>query len=544
MKSLLDELQELARLVSRIPDLLVKAGSPGSGWFFNHKDKVISLDGGRLLTESRDYNRGLVLHELLHANLTRMHRHATGDCYNQPDIRMATNAFEDARIETYLLERYPGARSWVETYNAKLLRNTVQDLAEVPWDRLPPLSAFVASLMTRWWHGDKAVVPEKVAPFVEKAWPFFERMSKTFPEAIPSRELTLSAYARSSCRSLYLIDDLSNPPDLFEMAVRITQAQAWAIMEEGLMPIVRQLASEEHRYKRPHGIHPLFQRWSEDRTCSERLPGPLVSLRVCGSGPAPLWKSDVANYLDRSSEHSHAIQALVDAVNEAFPPVAMRNWSRPRRSGSRLHLRSVQQAEADPRRLTEIWEKRLPPTLPKPFITVLVDRSGSMKGTSMKLTAAGCVMLSEVSRQADLPLSLFTFCDRCDCLVSWDQKMDDVIRGRIGGLAWAAAGGTEMAKALSEVQIHLEKAPFPQRLLVVLSDGEDEPDQVKRIVQSIEASGVIVLGLGLGPRTDGLRECFRNACTGLKPEDIPHAFSAVLRRALKLGNKRVVQCAG
>ena len=109
--TILAELEQLARLASRMPDLVVKAGPPGSGYSFNYVRREISMDGARLVSESRNFLRGLLLHEVAHAILTRLHHHATTAYCRQIDIRLALNAVEDARIESWLQVRFPGARA-------------------------------------------------------------------------------------------------------------------------------------------------------------------------------------------------------------------------------------------------------------------------------------------------------------------------------------------------------------------------------------------------------------------------------------------------
>ena len=57
------ELEQLARLTAGRPDLSMVVGGSGSGWHFNWMTGVVSIDGEKVIEESPDYNRGLVLHE-------------------------------------------------------------------------------------------------------------------------------------------------------------------------------------------------------------------------------------------------------------------------------------------------------------------------------------------------------------------------------------------------------------------------------------------------------------------------------------------------
>lgn len=151
----------------------------------------------------------------------------------------------------------------------------------------------------------------------------------------------------------------------------------------------------------------------------------------------------------------------------------------------------------------------------------------------MRSAAAGAVLLAEASCRADLPFSLFVFADRCIQLLAPGTDIDEA-KGSIGGLVNAASGGTNTADALEQVAKHLEESPALHRMVVVLGDGEDNPRSVRPVVQQLERSGAIVVALGVGPSTGGMKACFKRARTGLSAKAIPAALAASLRASLRL----------
>jgi len=542
-EEILDELQKLARLVSRMPDLEVVAGRGGSGFSFNHVRRVISMDEARLHAESRNFLRGLVLHELAHAVLTRVHRHATSAFSRR--IFFALNALEDTRIENWLLERFPGSRPWIEEYNGKFLRNTVPEMQEMLDLRsnLPPLHELIASLMARWWHGQGNIsIPDRCVPLLEQVWPSFQQHAQTHPESLPSDEVQ-ERYDRSEVRQLYVLDDRDSPPDEFEKSVRLAQADAWKNIEENLLPVFRKLVPPEHRSPMSSKIA-MFVQWSGALHTEAHHPGRHVHTisqqvfdeifgKSCSAKKAPPWVESVSAYDLLVEEQADVIEALIDAIEDAFPPERSRNWIGPRQSGTRLKLKSIPQAEADPRRAGEIWDKKSSLLRPKPHVVVLIDRSGSMTGERIKAATAGAVLLAEASRRADLPLSLFAFNNTCDALIEPEDSLEEK-KGRIGGLVDAASGGTDMAQALKHVAKHLEESYAAHRMLVVLGDGEDDSAQIGPILKSLKASGVCVLALGVG-ESDGMKNLFNRAQVGLNAAAIPAAFGKALRYALRMG---------
>ncbi|MFM8419510.1 MAG: VWA domain-containing protein [Verrucomicrobiota bacterium] len=538
----LEELEGLARIVSRMPDLVVREGKAGSGWSFNHRQRIILMDAARLRSESRNFNRGLVLHELAHAVLTRLHFHRRGDYLLRSDIHMAVGALEDARIESWLMSRFPGARPWITEYNNKLLRNTVDDMAKLPWTQLPPLESFVAAIMARWWHGpDRIRLPHAVVPLVEEAWPHVEAICKAIPGSLPCRAIP-DEYRKSLVAGLYALQDAAFEPDPAEMEIRLRQGEMWDIFMAGILPILQRLAPPGRREPRRlrHLLEALCQRWSR-RSCpkGDMAATPLGTFRPGSPGnpskpsrePVP-WQPDPVAYAKAVHAQRPAIERLGRVVQSVFPPERNRSWVGPRASGLRLRMRSVHQAEADPRRQSLLWERPSPPTRPRPHLAVLVDRSGSMEGARMTAAFAGCALLAEVCAGARIPFSLLTFSDACELVVTPEDALDEEVQARIGGLHRAADGGTCMATALQRAWEHLGESPCRERVLVVLGDGRDPSDEVRPVAARMTADGIHLVALGVGPDTHDMARCIDHARTGLEPKAIPGAFAAVLEQVV------------
>jgi len=115
--SFLEELEQLARLTAGRSELRLMAGQPGSGWSWNWRTHTISIDGGRLESNTADFTRGLVLHESAHAAITRLSEIAPQSILKVWRLFSLLNLLEDCRIETWMQNRFPGCVAWVREYN-------------------------------------------------------------------------------------------------------------------------------------------------------------------------------------------------------------------------------------------------------------------------------------------------------------------------------------------------------------------------------------------------------------------------------------------
>lgn len=183
---LLEELRQTACLLARRSDIVVVEEFEERGWSFNSATGVISMDANRLRTESGDFNRGLLMHEGAHAAITRLRRLLKGTYLARAEVFSVINAVEDCRIEAFLLERFPGCRPWIETYNNKLIRSRFQGSEYRSPSGIPPILGLPWMIVSSWWHGRDAV------DLPPSGWPFGTKFGQR------SRRLSVSFHADSS----------------------------------------------------------------------------------------------------------------------------------------------------------------------------------------------------------------------------------------------------------------------------------------------------------------------------------------------------------
>lgn len=201
----LNELEQLARLTAGRPGLRLVVGEPGSGWSLNWRTHTISIDGGRLESETADFTRGLVLHESAHAAITRLSEMVPQSILNDWRLHALLNLLEDCRIETWMQIRFPGCAAWVREYNDCLFRPLLMDKKSVP-----AAPQFLKGIASRWWFRKEAEpMDDEVRRALDAVWPAFEEMlralpprpvrSETSPESTPRTRLP-SAMPRVTTR--------------------------------------------------------------------------------------------------------------------------------------------------------------------------------------------------------------------------------------------------------------------------------------------------------------------------------------------------------
>lgn len=548
---LLEELRQLACLLAGRGDIEVVEGEADSGWSFNHVTETISMDPRRLRTESPDFNRGLVLHEGAHAAITRLHWFARDPFFRRQDVFSVLNAVEDCRIETWLMERFPGSRPWIRGYNDKLLR---ADCAAQAVGEMPPLFSLGWVIVTTWWHGRDALqLPAELAGLRDEVWPAVEAICRAIPCGKTSAQAIEQRYSKEAVGGTFWTADAMDSPGPWEQEVRLCQADMWEQFKAVITPVLRRIAPPLRPAKLPPHLQPLFERWLRQahwgppaqrtgpsrNSLSQRLRHRFIpSTGGGGEDDAnPAWSPDLAAYERMRRGHAGVIERVGDELLRRLQPATRRSWAGPFTTGARLCLRSAVRAESNPRLGEHVWERHHACSRPDPLFVLLVDRSGSMAGERLQATAEAATLLAEVCARCGLALSIFTFSNGCTPLIGWTDPLDDRTRGLLGGLREAGQGGTELAAALKVVREHLAQAGFTDRFLVILSDGRpDSPEATGRTLRQLTDEGVSIIGLGVGDDTAELAKVVPGARTGLTPAQIPGAFLQLLSR---VGRHRV-----
>ncbi len=244
-------------------------------------------------------------------------------------------------------------------------------------------------------------------------------------------------------------------------------------------------------------------------------------------------KEKMTEYDKAYEEVADVINSLYNRLKRFFLPKRHPKWKSGFPSGSRIDLQKIMQAEADPRYLEKIWQRK---TIPNKFdyrFSILVDLSGSMMGEKIEETFKALVALAEVLDKLGIQYEIIGFQDDIIPYKNFEDKLNKQIRDRIAvakkepynqGIHNKAAYNSD-GYVLFQTYERLKQNLGKDNFLIVLSDGVPEPDpahsgeewDLKRIVKNIEEEGLVkLIGIGLGFGTEHVNDYYPNSFANIK----------------------------
>ncbi len=578
VQSRIDELSELVRLISMRPELRFTIGSAHSPWSFNFHNHTVSAPINDLLEESADYCRGLTLHEAAHATVTRIFDLLNPKIAQRREYHALFNVIEDCRIETWILERTPGARPWMTEYNDKLFTPILS--GPLPHTLT---GQYLAAILSHWWFNQ---YPEQLQPEViealEESRPSINRaIAAQPPSSIISSNIYSEIYQKHrSLTVIYLQSDRIAPPHEFECAVRLRQLQMIIEINKEVFPIYSRLIETDQKQQGKQvleadltqlleglrgdhlststGHQSSSERDRDDRenqsdkeSEAQRLNDelnaehspekrrPLDEARPIEEMKREMQRALAIDPTDRYLRTWRQLSAEIDLLSDTLIRVIEKRvkptWQRGCSSGVRLDLRRAMAFEADPRLYQSLWMRQVKPTKLDPAFTILIDISGSMEGENIQGAFKGLVLFTEVCARLNLPLELISFNHHAQQLKVWDRGIDESLRSRLGRLSQSVSGGTDLTAALKLTHDRIKHLSFKDRFLVTLSDGEpNDVNSVLREIKALESHGVHCIGVGIGPDTERLRRFFSDGVYEVTPMELARQLGGLLDRLLRL----------
>ena len=322
----------------------------------------------------------------------------------------------------------------------------------------------------------------------------------------------------------------------------MAQYEMWSIVHQEILPAyLRLLPPEDNLGKALTAYFSLLleampSRHLRGSHSAPRLPAqfPGVRQHSQSADESPLKPTGYDPYLQSWRCQHAAIELLAEGLLRWFQAHGRIRYRHGCPWGNRLNLRTAMRFEADPRLYDQLWSRPLVPERIDPHFSVVIDRSGSMKGERMEQTFHGAVLLCEVCRRVGLPLSVYAFGSQVERLLHYDEPLSAEVRARLGSLPESAQGDTNFAAALERVAADLGGSPFRDRFVIVLIDGEpDDEESARQQIAWLAADAVVLIGLGLGPATLRLQELFPVSRGNLTAAEVPAALATLLLRALR-----------
>lgn len=525
---MLERLTSLARAVALDPELEVRPGGRGGGWRYHAGERRIEVDPDDLEALDPDALRGLICHEAAHGALTRYPFLVPAALLEDLRVQVVLNALEDCRIETWLLDRLPGTRPWLERCNDRLFPASGLGLAGQP-----PVLQYALGLIHRWWHGE---LPETLEPAVVAAL----RETSVAIRQIIAIQPAGQPYSGSRAQAVFRRLEGERRVGRAEGAVRVAAEQAWALTWTAILPVVSTLPALPAE-------NDALQRFLEqtqvhlDRPPLRPDPLEPVDLPRLQRAQRPVlegWEALRAELLP-------SIRTLTDELERLLEPDRAPRWRGGQRSGQRVELKAAMRRQARPDTL-EIWSRKSLPHKRDARFLLLVDLSGSMRGERIHGALRGVVLLAEVLERLGIRFAIEGFQDRAVVFKRFDEALVHA-RSRLLEFPLEVAGvrpggnnqpehnhdGPALRAAAGRLLGDGGRTP----VLIVVSDGEPSgpEDAAASLRSAVEALGseVHLVGLGLGPGTGHVASFYPHHAVDLPVDELPAALASVLEGALR-----------
>lgn len=161
--------------------------------------------------------------------------------------------------------------------------------------------------------------------------------------------------------------------------------------------------------------------------------------------------------------------------------------------------------------------------------TILIDASKSLSGSSDELRAIS-ICLAETAHAilGSSPWSMFGFSDELTCIKDFEEKYDNMIKARIGGLKMS--GLSHIPDAIRACANLIKPYSKDHNFMILISDGlpsgySSIEQEFSDSVKELRSHGISLIAMGVGSQS--IKKTVRNARVVEKPADIAKQFMDV-----------------
>ena len=506
---------------------------------------------------------------------------------------MMLNALEDPRVEVGISRLYAGAAVWLEELHLTERRETEAcDPGLSPRQPYPCLffQAHLREYHLGWTElplNKRSQLSKEIVKRLNLSRSSRQRISQILPDspalaALPKRQL-MEEFAQ---QVLPRICDSGQRTGLgqteTELRTALAMAKMMSIAETEIWPIVcdlydldlrrlqsflerRGIESESERlsrlplqqldallgeafsetlYQQDQSIEisplsrQMLERWYERQVQCNHLDWEqqLAGVGVDGADDP---STNVSRTYSQLKQAIHPqIHHLTSSLSEVLRPQRRYAWREGHRSGSRVNIRQLMQAEARNRGECNFWQRRSECSKRSAAATLLIDLSGSMEGKKSLAALQAAVLFVEALAPLGVPTSVKGFKRRVVPIKEFSDALDQRSRTQIAGMLQQVGSVNNDAKAIRETAQELSQLSVDDRVLIVISDGEpvgeNGPNDLRRALQEWEPQ-ISIAGLGIGLGTAHVRRYYSWGKGNIPLEQLSREVGLVLRQALQIG---------
>ena len=223
-------------------------------------------------------------------------------------------------------------------------------------------------------------------------------------------------------------------------------------------------------------------------------------------------REKMTEYDKTYEETADIINSLYNRLKKFFLPERHPKWKKDYPTGSRLDLEKAMQAEADPRYLEKLWERKTIPHKLDYRFSVLVDLSGSMKGEKIEETFKGVVALAEVLEKLGMQYEVIGFSSGVKSFKEWREKLNKEKRNELVELKSWGKQKTHTDEATEFAIEHIAKNRGKNNFILTLTDGQPYPEghgeRLRETLKEAKNKNIKTVGCGLGPNTEFVKDYY------------------------------------
>jgi len=504
----------------------------GKVWCIDIKNRVLTYDPNDLLQGTKGCLIACLLHEighLRHSIEPKLLKSPFLDKYKTGAFEIV-NLFEDFRIDEIMKKSYEGAenvfeeqkpviKEIAEAYtkrSEKIMKYILDRINEHPQSPLEQLKLrklkkkleskdtlfdFMSIILLK-RYGEEVEIPKgKMAKRIKKTEPVIKKaiMSKTNQDVLTMLDKKVFP----------VIEDLlkETKQGCKELISLVGENNAEALMREAL----NNMGLSE---KGENTISRISQRGGTEQIPKQWLQGKYDPLKKSVERP---------------------IKELIKKLTFLKRKELATKWQTEKTRG-KLNVKSIYKFPTyNPR----LFKKKgdTTDTISSFSFSFLIDTSGSMEGEPMLQTVRGLIILVEVFKKLKIPFEIISFEEHADIKKEFDDLLDKKIKQRIANMSLRRGGGTLLKTALKKMT--LENRKEQNRILIILSDGCDNKPVEEYIARFNKLEKQRIKTIGIGLCNSRIADYCKKATQVLNVEDLPEAFTKILKELLLKGRKQV-----
>ncbi|HQU07543.1 MAG TPA: VWA domain-containing protein [Candidatus Paceibacterota bacterium] len=238
------------------------------------------------------------------------------------------------------------------------------------------------------------------------------------------------------------------------------------------------------------------------------------------------------------------INRLENDLREIFVARQARAWDSGHKFGKKIDLkRRIQEKAKDVSAFeSRAWQKREAPSEKDYAITLLVDLSGSMRGTKITETFKAVVVLAEVLNALSIKTEILGFNDRIHDFQDFGVRLTDASRREMGAMLEevdsSRARYNDDGWALKEASARLARENAEEKFLIALSDGIPaesgahsgaEFDLHKVVKEILETTDQKLVGLGIGSGTEHVSGYYPHSLADVPVKEMAEKLADLIR---------------